>query len=378
MRGAEQKTRRSRLIERSECLENRRPIFRLALLCAGIGRHGVTGSSRYVTALGSGLSAVGENDFQLVMSSPSALSRNQALERVLLASWAASGLPSVSSLLRDQRPTLAHSTESLCVPRGGKVPLVVTVHDMCALRRPDLVSHRLALLKRLSWRRSRTWDAVIVPSRSTAVDVIDAGVSSERVFVIRHGMDPCFIAGPQDPPASFDSVTRGAPFLLAVCPTTRKKGADTLLEAWTQVASSVDGLLLWVKGARPEDRGVQTRALRPGQEKLRVLGAVSDEELATLYRAARALVVPSRWEGYSFPVAEALACGTPVIASDIPAHREFGPSGVTLFPTGDVATLTDCLVAGLQGELSRESRVFPGWEECARNHLRVFKQVLSN
>src|SRR5207253_6586699 len=80
-----------------------------------------------------------------------------------------------------------HSVESVAVPARGRWPLVVTAHDVCALLRPDLVSPRLARLKRITWRRAVHWDRVIVPSRATKTDVEGLGIPAERVTMIRHG-----------------------------------------------------------------------------------------------------------------------------------------------------------------------------------------------
>jgi glycosyltransferase involved in cell wall biosynthesis len=71
--------------------------------------------------------------------------------------------------------------------------------------------------------------------------------------------------------------------------------------------------------------------------------------LAGLYRQARAVLVPSEAEGFGLPVIEALACGAPVVASDLPVLREVGADACTYAPVGDVATWTDAVDALLTG-----------------------------
>lgn len=333
--------------------------LRIHLLRPGVAWGGTGGSSRYVTALGQ---ALVESGHDVVLSKP--FGRGGIRRRGLFLSWAATGSPCIRGT--SGAVGLIHSVESVVVPRACQSPLVVTAHDVCALRHPSLVSPQLAMLKRLSWRRAGSWDAIVVPSNATAKDVQELGVDPARVHVIRHGIPTVFSDEPaEDHRAEVKSLTAGRPFLVAVLPHgSKKKGADLLRRAWASLRHS-GGRLVWV-GGPTRDPGVVT------------LHGVQDPLLAALYRGARALVVPSRCEGYSLPIAEALAAGTPVIASDIPAHREFADEAMRFFPPGDLEALRGSMLGALQDEWPRnDPHSFPGMDEMAAEHLRVYERVVS-
>jgi glycosyltransferase involved in cell wall biosynthesis len=117
------------------------------------------------------------------------------------------------------------------------------------------------------------------------------------------------------------------PYVLAVGRDEPRKAMGAAVAAWTAA-----------RGATPEGGlvvvGQATGLSSPGDGVTR-LGPVDDEDLAALYAGAQWTLVPSLYEGFSLPVAESLGCGTPVVASDIPAHRAIvadGARGVVLVP----------------------------------------------
>jgi glycosyltransferase involved in cell wall biosynthesis len=95
-----------------------------------------------------------------------------------------------------------------------------------------------------------------------------------------------------------------------------------------------------------------------------------------LYRAANAVVVPSRWEGFSFPVAEGLSVGTGVIASDIPAHQEFDVDGVLRYRPEDAQALADLMCAALQQPVRSRRTQLPSPVAFAEAHIAVYEGVV--
>lgn len=336
------------------------------LLLVGVGMRGMNGSKRYAEGLLSGLSVVPTVRCITEKIERSSWRGRQA-ERLFVASRALLGMPSVHT---ESGASVLHAIESVSVPARRSIPIVVTVHDMCALTRPRWVSRKLHALKRLTWQRRHTWDAVIVPSIAARDEVMSLGIPEEKIAVIRHGMAPVFSAPPSAASIAWVKAHLGTrPFVLTVGAPSRKKGSDVLLKAWGRIEQDVRGMnLAWVGWQPPGDQM---------PDGVVGLGQVPDSHLVALYQLASAVIAPSRHEGYNLCVAESLASGTPVIASDIPAHREFGSRAVHLFRPEDHDELAQLLLLAFEGGLARERMTFPTWEECARAHVEVYARVAS-
>ena len=101
-------------------------------------------------------------------------------------------------------------------------------------------------------------------------------------------------------------------------------------------------------------------------------GHVSDDDLAAIYSGARALVFPSDDEGFGLPTVEALACGTPVVASDLPVLREVLGDRVTFVESGDLEGL---LAAGVAARRPAPPPPSWTWSDAARATWDVYAQV---
>jgi alpha-1,3-rhamnosyl/mannosyltransferase len=188
--------------------------------------------------------------------------------------------------------------------------VVVTVHDLAALRHPGTFNQWTRRYSRFAVPRvARAARRVIAVSEFTRGEVVELlGVPEERIRVIPNAVGEPF--GP-DGPAS-----EGA-YVLAVGTLEPRKNL-----ALVQQAARALAVELRVVGARGWG-GVAVDGW---------LGRVSDDELATLYRGARCLVYPSLYEGFGIPVLEAMACGTPVVT---------GAGGATEEVAGGAAVLVD-------------------------------------
>jgi glycosyltransferase involved in cell wall biosynthesis len=178
-------------------------------------------------------------------------------------------------------------------PLRAKPPVVVTIHDLAFLRHPDTfpVWHRLSgrALAGLVARRAEAVVAVSEFTKRETVELLEVPV--ERIRVVPNGVEPVFV--PDGPAAEGD-------YVLAVGTLEPRKNLARTVEA-----ARLAGVELRVAGAEGWG-GVDV----PGR-----VGFVPDEVLAQLYRGARCLVFPSRYEGFGIPVLEAMACGTPVVTS---------------------------------------------------------------
>ena len=267
---------------------------------------------------------------------------------------------SVPRVLRRIRPALAHFVHAL--PIGLPCPAVVTVQDVSFAREPELMSRKDRLAFRLAVPRAvRRAARVLAISERTKRDIVELyGVPEGKVVVTPLGVDPAFSQGDGD-------AREYALFVGAV--QARKDPLAAL------AAARDAGLPLVVVGPAKEPRLVEQ--LRRGGADVR--GYVSKDELASLYRGAACLILPSRYEGFGLTVVEAMASGTPVVAAPDEALREVA-GDAALFANRD--ELADAVREALRDRdrlvaagLERAKRFT--WAETARKTLAVYREVVS-
>lgn len=191
-----------------------------------------------------------------------------------------------------------------------------TVHDLIPLRFPDWAEARTRRLHLPKYRHAaRTCDVVFVNSAFTGNEVRGRlGIEAERICVAHPGIDARF-----SPAGTRAEI--GSPYVLFVGKREPRKNLETLRSAMRHVRESRPDVLLVVAGTDG-----------PQEEGIRWLGYVGDEELAELYRGASVFAYPSFFEGFGLPIAEAMACGAPTVAS---AHESLDEAA------GDAALRAD-------------------------------------
>jgi glycosyltransferase involved in cell wall biosynthesis len=230
-------------------------------------------------------------------------------------------------------------------PPAARVPLVVTVHDLAVLRHPEWFNRWTRAYSRLAVPRVvRAAARVIAVSEATRRDL--AELLEVDAVVIPNGVEDVFTR--EGPAAEGD-------YVLAVGTLEPRKNL-------ARIAEACRGLELRVVGARGWGR-VEPPA------GATFLGPVGDEELARLYRGARCLVYASLYEGYGIPVAEALACGCPVVTS----------AGSPMAELGDVVTVDPLDPAAIRAGIERAERrgpqPVPRWPEVAAATRAVYEAV---
>ncbi|MGI8428694.1 MAG: glycosyltransferase family 4 protein [Solirubrobacteraceae bacterium] len=242
------------------------------------------------------------------------------------------------------------------------VPMVVTLHDLVPLKRRGEYL-RSGLRFKLRYLAVQRAVRVIVPTHAVADDAVGVlELPADRIVVIGEAAAPALSA--------------------------RSPGE---VRAVRERFELPEQYLLWVGGLRtPDPRkrvGALTRARRtmplvlagptgPWAHELSgvtLTGLVTDDELAAIYTGAHALVFPSDDEGFGLPPIEALACGTPVAACDVPALREVLESRAALTPVDDL----DALI--LAAESARRPAPAPPpwtWKDAATATWEVYEQAL--
>jgi glycosyltransferase involved in cell wall biosynthesis len=250
-------------------------------------------------------------------------------------------------------------------PTRSRVPLVVTFHDLAVLRHPETFN-----------RWTRTYSRRVLPGIVRAATRLIAvseftkrelqellEVPADKVRVIPNGVGAPFAP---------DGEAAAGDYVLAVSTLEPRKNLPRLVEGYRR--AGLNGLPLLVAGAAGWG-GVKLEG-----ERVRWLGEVGDEELARLYRGARAVAYVSLYEGFGLPVLEAFACGAPVVAARNAALEEVSGGAAVLVDPLD----PDAIAAGLHEAIDRRDELRPlglararvfDWRRVARETVAVYREA---
>jgi len=239
-----------------------------------------------------------------------------------------------------------HAT-AYAMPRTRRTPVVLTVHDLTLLRHPQLGTPDLCRTVARVARQALAARLVIADSQATAADLRAlCGVAAERIRVVPLGVAPRF--RPHAPTAARAAVAArfrlDAAYLLHVGTLEPRKNLPALIAAWAPLWKG--GALtrpLVLAGAPAWGAEAVERAIADADVARHVirLGRVDDADLPALYAAADACVVPSLDEGFGLSLAQAMACGTPVLSSNAGALPEVAGAAALLLDPADADAWRD-------------------------------------
>ena len=277
-------------------------------------------------------------------------------------------------------------------PLFPTTPTVVTVHDLIPMLLP---AYRGSILVRLYTRlvaaAAKKADIVLTDSEASQQDIVRLlGIPPERVRVIYLAVDDIYQPVLDEHRLTGIRRKYGLPesYLLYLGGFDQRKNVPTLLKALAQLAKD-SRFFLGVAGRLPEKgsdffpdprRIVQELGIG---ERVVFTGWVPEEDKPALYAGARALVFPSLYEGFGLPPLEALACGTPVIASNRGSLPEIVGDGGLLLEPDDVEGLTEAMEKlladdDLQTDLQQKGLAHAArfsWEKTARETLAVYREI---
>lgn len=300
--------------------------------------------------------------------------------RGLVAAWGRGTGPRPSRDL-----DLVHAPTLLAPPRGDR-PLVVTVHDAVPWTHPEtLTPWGVRWHRSMAERVAREADLVVVPTRAVA-DELHRHLRLPRVEVVGEGVGEVLSSVPAD---ADDRAARlelpGSGFLLTLATMEPRKGLDVLVQALAEPGAPDLPLLVvgqagW--GGVDPLRSAAELGLPAG--RVRVLGRLTDADLAVVLTRATALVAPSRAEGFGLPVLEAMAVGTPVVTSDAAALVEVGGGATRTAPVGDPVALAAVLADVVRDDaaragMARAGRVRAGefsWATAAERLSDLYAELL--
>lgn len=299
--------------------------------------------------------------------------------RVLRATWGHAEWPPVEMLTG---PVDVFHATNFVLPPSRRAAGVLTVHDLAFLRHPTTVAPASLAYRELVPLGIARAGAVVTPSRAVADQVLDAyRIGPDRVHVTHLGVDPAWARTPA--PDSTWLQRRGIPpqYLLAVGTLEPRKNLSALVAAYSLLGAEqteVPPLVLVGDAGWGPDLDVGAlgpdRIVRPGR--------LPYDDLRSVVAGASALVFPSIDEGFGLPPLEALACGVPVVANEIPVLREvLGDQAIFCDandPEGFAAALLTALRAPVGDSSSRRARAeMFTWARCAASTRAAYVAALT-
>jgi glycosyltransferase involved in cell wall biosynthesis len=285
---------------------------------------------------------------------------------------------------------LFHSPDFTLPPVRRGTRTLLTVHDLSFVRDPASAAPGLrGYLEVVVPRSVARADHILADSAATRADLIELyHTPPEKISVLYCGIHPAFRPVTDALVLAAVRARYGlgtAPFILAVSTLQPRKNYARLIQAFARLPDQkVKLVIAGGKGWLFEAIFSEVERLRLGARVI-FPGFVADEDLPALYSAARLLAYPSLYEGFGLPMLEAMACGTPVVASTASCLPEVAGDAARLVPPTDVDALAAALHAVLTDEALRRDLTARGraraaqftWEESARQLLATYRRLMT-
>ena len=276
-------------------------------------------------------------------------------------------------------------------PLRAKTPSVITIHDLAFLIYPHFLTKESARYYGQIDRAARHADQIIAVSESTKQDLIKMlGTPEDKITVIYEAADPMF--QPEDRAAALRHVQElydlPSEFVLFVSTIEPRKNVAGLLRAYRRLRDDYKLTPALVLAGAPgwlsDDVHELVKKLGLGKQCY-FLGRVSSHDLLQLYNAAQCLVQPAFYEGFGRTPLEAMACGTPVIVSNVSSLPEVVGDAALLFDPQEDEELTVAMWRVLTDKSLQEELRAKGfqraaafsWERAAEQTMAVYRKVSS-
>jgi glycosyltransferase involved in cell wall biosynthesis len=341
-----------------------------------------TGIGNYVRGMLAGLVEAADDEHELVAFGPTGPRGQQRIRDSLAGlkldlrlpllprahwwrtAWSRLGRPPVETVVG---PLDVFHFSDWMYPAQRAGMRATTIHDLVPLRFPEWVQPQTRRMHGPKYKNAaRTCDRIFVNSGFTAREVAELlRVPEERIVVAYPGIDPRF-------QPDGEKADLGGPYALTVSTLEPRKNLPALLEAFALLRQRRPELTLAIAGLEGWDQ-------KPlAAEGVSLLGFVSDDELARLYRGALAFAYPSRFEGFGIPVVEALASGVPTVVSSHPSLDEASGGAALRADPDDAETFAAALEEALAGPrrtgVEHASRFT--WRACGEAVLAGYESAL--
>jgi glycosyltransferase involved in cell wall biosynthesis len=262
---------------------------------------------------------------------------------------------------------------------------LTTIHDLI----PLLFSKDFSFIKRLYLSKMIKWsilksDFIIAVSNNTRNDILTSfGMKIEKkIKVIYEAANRRLIkAGDNEEAHPIDVFKKyrmkPGNYILFVGPDKKHKNVERIIEAFRRIGVNEKCPLVWVGDVKKQAQKIAAH------ENIILTGIISDEELDCLYRYSKVVVFPSLYEGFGLPILEAMACGVPVITSNLSSMAEVVGDAALLVNPYSIDEIAQALQKVLNDRILRKSLIEKGfkrveqfsWKKAAEKTLEVYKAV---
>ena len=351
-----------------------------------------TGIGRYVAGLVSGLTSLPEPP-EVVLTAFTwrgaeplheipgvTVAARRAPARLLQRSWQLLGAPAVERL--SGGVDVFHAT-NFVLPPTGRAAGVVTIADLSFVRHADTVSAATLRYQQLVPQSLRRASVVCAITSALADEIADHySLERDRICVTTLGVGEEWFDA--EPPDALERAALGLPdqYVVFVGTQEPRKNLPVLLSAYAALLDEDPGFPpLVLVGSTGWGEALDASGLPDGA--VVVPGFLDDAALRKVVAGAAALVQPSRYEGFGLTPLEALACGTPVVVSDLPPLREVLGSWATYVAVGDVEALAGAIShvvrsgrGGFGAENGRRAQAREHtWQRCAEQTMTAYRQA---
>ena len=333
-------------------------------------RQSSTGVSRYSTSLAAALSA--RDDIELISVGGGALVPRGTWRKKLLTARQDFWWYPFAGRRRAKHAgvDLYHCPSARAPIMRGKPPTVVTIQDLASFHYPETLTRWSRLYERRTVPRvARAADLVIATSHDAATDIETIlGISSRKIRVVPLGVDTKFFA------SSSPTSPYPFPYVLFVGSAQPRKNLRRLVLAVDQVSRHHRDLKLVVAGADAWGNEIVSGS------HVVLAGRVDDERLLALYRHAQCTALVSLHEGFGLPILEAMAAGSPVVASNVAALPEVAGGAAILVDPLSV----ESIAGGSEEALANRNRLIAAgarraadftWEHTADLTMAVYREL---
>lgn len=287
---------------------------------------------------------------------------------------------------------LYHATDFVLPPTRRQTRTLLTVHDLSFVRVPEAASPALrAYLNAAVPASIARADHILADSQATKDDICALYHTTERkISVLYSGVDARF--KPLDAPQTLATLEKYAlsqkRYLLSVGTVQPRKNYSRVIQALAQLRAGGSDLHYAIAGGKGwlEAEMQRTIARTQMSDSVHLLGFVADADLPALYNGARALLLPSLYEGFGLPILEAMACGIPVITSSISSLPEVAGDAAILVDPYAVDAIADA-IASLENDGDLRARLIAAgyqraahftWQRAARQLKGIYARLLDS